>query len=105
MRRPWIALAAAALLAGCAPRGPAWPAPTPDETDGGESLAPRPAAVANVEASTRGEAAAASETPAVTEPTKPAATAPPAAEPAPAATPAATDEVITTEEIVIEIEE
>lgn len=96
------------VLAGCggAPeRAPAWPKPSPSETDGGESLAPRqPSSVAAIEEA--GDA-----TPAAAAAPATAAGATPAAAPAKADKPAAEapsprePDVLTTEDIIIEIDD
>jgi hypothetical protein len=98
-------------LAGCGgsrASGPAWPQPTPSETDGGESLEPRQASsVAAIEkAGDESPATPAAATPAAT----PAAATPAApgarpdrstSEPAPSRD----LDILTTEEIIIEIED
>ena len=97
------------VLAGCAARaasGPAWPRPAVREVDGGESLAPRPAAraIAAIVEDDRPADKAASDKPAAPPSGSPAAGAPdkPAAA-APATAPP--DDPIVTEDIVIEIED
>jgi hypothetical protein len=99
----------ACLLAACGgsrDRGPAWPKPSPSETDGGETLEPRQAsAVAAIEDAedatpSAGAPAATTTTPAATPAATPARTDRPASE-----TPAREPDVLTTEDIVIEIED
>ena len=103
MRLGILVIALAACSSSVAAR-PAWPRQRPHEVDGGESLAPRPAARAIT-------ARAEDDRPAERPIDKPAATAPAARgvtadKPGPdkAATPAA-EEPITTDDIVIEIED
>jgi len=100
-----ILVIALAACSSSATAGSMWPKPRPHEVDGGESLAPRPAARA-ITALVEDERAA--ERPA----DKPAATAVPAARGATPDKPAADkpvtttpEEPITTDDIVIEIED
>lgn len=92
----------AVLAAACsspAAAGPHWPKPTPRESDGGESLAPR-AAARSIAARSDDRSADRSDKPAA---------APPASTTAPTDRPAQTpvnlEEPVTTEDIVIEVEE
>jgi hypothetical protein len=107
VRHAWLAGVLALALAACGgsrERGPAWPKPSPSETDGGESLAPRQASsVAAIEESD-------DEAPSDATPSAPAPTAPAAATTAPAVKPAETPppsepDPLTTEEIIIEIDD
>jgi hypothetical protein len=110
LRRVQLACVLAGLLAACGgsrERGPAWPAPSPSETDGGESLAPRQAgAVAAIEKAEDARPAA----PAAARAVEAAAEAPRAAAPAASAeaaesTPAQEPDLLMTEELIIEIED
>ncbi len=113
LRRVPLACVLAGLLAACGGspgRGPAWPAPSPSETDGGESLAPRQAgSVAAIEKAEDAKPAAPAAEPAE----EGAAEATPADAPAASseateateATPAREPEILTTEELIIEIED
>jgi hypothetical protein len=112
LRRVQLACVLAGLLAACGgsrERGPAWPAPSPSETDGGESLAPRQAgSIAAIEKAEDARPAADDDDDDDAE--APADAAAPAAAPAASsesteATPASEPEVLTTEELIIEIED
>jgi hypothetical protein len=110
----FVMLLAAVLLVACGSRssaGPAWPKPSIDETDGGESLAPRQAEAVAVEKSKDAEPdVAADADPTETDDAEAADTGEPDADatdsPADAsADDAADDEILETEELVIEIED
>jgi hypothetical protein len=98
MRLGLLVFALAACSSSASAR-PAWPRPTPHDTDGGESLAPHAAArtVAAVAASDDDDSRPVDPTASA-----PAAPAPAAAAP-PAAAPPADDDLPITEEIVIEV--
>ncbi len=107
--RPLVAAALAAWLAACGggrDRGPAWPKPSPSETDGGESLEPRqPGSVAA--AIEEAEDAPSSDVPEASEAVPSPAASPAATSDRPATDPAPDKEpdVLTTEELIIEIED
>ncbi len=102
----WVLAGVLAACGGSPERGPAWPAPSPPETDGGESLAPRQAgSVAAIESAedetpTAPAAAAAGASATAASPA-----AAPAASPEPSEAPAREPDVLTTEELIIEIED
>jgi hypothetical protein len=106
--RVLLRIALAAWAAGCSAHGPvgaSWPRPAPGEVDGGESLAPRPAAraiAALVEEDKPADQALADK-PAASAPTP--VTTPGGDRAAPAPPPPSSEDPMTTEEIVIEVED
>ena len=110
IRSGWLAGVLVGMLVACGgsrDRGPAWPKPSPSETDGGESLAPRqPSAVAAIEEAGDATPSAPAPSPAASSAATPAAA--PAARPdrpASEAPPPREPEILITDELIIEIDD